>query len=346
MPLQLDSSTNAPKHRGPLFTVLRVFRACIPGLLVLGAAGYKGQQLRTELETWPTVQAHVDSAAVVPWHVATDQASYAKRLWLTYTYDGRKQTRRLDGTYSNKWEQAAHAVDDARARGTETLLINPNHPSDVTLDPGYTFDFFLWPVVLAGMGLALLAVGVSSGMSAVRRTAGSSHGSSQQSSVGSGRAKARIPSPAFVAAMGVLFAAMGIAILFYNVRRRMDWVAVTARVDSADVVQRRSDRHGTLYTPRLWIAYERDGRTYHLPVLTGAAWVRDPISTQHDAEAAWHAGPTKAFVNPSDPYQVTLDPTSGGNLILPVAFTLVGLGLLAFARYRWKKRRGAVSCEL
>jgi len=338
MPLQVDSPTPTPKRRGSFLTVLR---ACIPGLLVLGYAGYKAQQLRTELETWPTVQAHVDNAAVVAWHVATRQASYAKRLWLTYSYDGHTQKRRLDGIYSNRWEQAAHAADDAKARGTATLLINPNHPSDVTLDPGYTLDFFAWPAVLAGIGLVILALGFSTGMATARRA-----GSSRQSSAGNGRTKAAVASPAFVAVIGVLFAGTGIAILFHNVRQRVDWVAVTARVDSADVVQRRSDRHGTLYTPRLWIAYERDGRTYHLPVLTGAAWVRDPISTQHDAEAAWHAGPTKAFVNPSDPYQVTLDPTSGGNLILPVAFTLVGLGLLAFARYRWKKRRGAVSCEL
>jgi len=342
MPPQLVSSTPVQQRKRPLFTVFRVLLACIPGLLVLGAAGYWAQQLRTELETWPTVQAHVDSAAVVPWHVATDQASYAKRLWLTYTYDGHKQTRRLDGTFSNKWEQAAHDVDEARARGTETLLINPNHPSDVTLDPGYTFDFFLWPSVLAGFGLIILVIGVSSGMSAVRRADSFSQvpgraDASQQSS-GSARAKARSPSPVSIAAMGVLVAAMGIAILYFNVHRRMDWVAVTARVDSADVVQQRSNQHGTIYTPRLSIAYERDGRTYHRPVLTGAAWVRDPISTQHDAEVAWHSGPTKAFVDPSDPYQVTLDPTSGGNLLLPVAFMLVGFGLLVFARYQWKGR--------
>lgn len=332
MPPQLDSSAPTPTRRGSLFTV---FRACIPGLLVLGAAGYWAQQRRTELETWPTVQAHVDSAAVVPWHVATRQASYAKRVWLTYSYNGHKQTRRLDGVYSNNWATAARAVDDARARGTATLLINPSHPSDVTLDPGYTFDFFLWQVALAGMGFVLLLVGFSSGLSAGRRA------SSSRRAVGIGSTKVAVTSPAFVAVVGVLFAGTGMAILYYNVHRRADWVAVTARVDSADVVQRRSDQHGTVYAPRLWIAYERGGRTYHLPVLTGAVWVRDPISVQHDAEVAWHSGPTKAFVNPSDPYQATLDPTSGGNLLLPVTFTLVGFGLLAFARYRWKAGRRA-----
>jgi hypothetical protein len=332
MPLQLDSSTLTPTRRASLF---RVFRACIPGLLVLGAAGYWAQQRRIELETWPTVQAHVDSAAVIPWHVASRQASYAKRLWLTYSYDGHKQTRRVDGVYSNNWATAAHAVDDARARGTAMLLINPSHPSDITLDPGYTFDFFVWQVVLAGFGLVFLAIGLSSSMTGRRA------GSAQPRTVGSGRAQARVPSPAFVAMVGVLFTATGIAILFYNVRRRVDWVAVTARVDSADVVQRRSDQHGTVYTPRSWIAYERDGHTYHLPVLTGAAWVRDPISTQHAAEMAWHAGPTRVFVNPLDPYQATLDPTSSGNLLLPIMFILVGCGCLALARYQWMARRRA-----
>jgi hypothetical protein len=290
------------------------------------------QQRRTELETWPTVQAHVDSAAVVPWHGASHQAVYAKRLWLSYTYDGHAQTRRLDGIYSNDWSKAAHAVDSARARGTAALLIDPAHPTHITLDPGYTFDFFLWPVVLAGIGLVFLLLGLSTGMSARRAR------SSQQTS-SRDRTTPVMARPAFLAVIGVLFAGTGVSLLVHAVHQRVHWDTVEARVDSAGVVQRRADRHGTYYAPRLWITYEHDGHTYHRPVLTGAAWTRDPISVRQHAEAAWHAGPTRAFVNPSDPYQATLDPTSGGSLLLPLAFTLVGLGLLVFAAQRRKSAR-------
>lgn len=306
---------------------------CVIGSVVLGDAAYRADALRTQLQTWPRVQAHVDSAAVVASNRVYREAAYAKRLWLTYRHDGRTQVQRVDGNYSGNWANAAHAADAARQQGAVTLLLNPNNSSDITLDPGYTFDFFAGPVVIAAIGLLLLAIGVGAAWSARRSRSAGARSAPRP-------VKSAPASATFVATVGVLFIGIALAVVIHAAHQRVKWVATPARVDSADVVQReKSKGAGWYYAPRLWIAYERGGRVYHRPVMLGSTWTINQGSVRHQAEVAWHAGPTKAFVNPNDPYQATLDPTSGGNLILPAVFGLAGIGLLALATRRRESER-------
>jgi hypothetical protein len=310
---------------------------CVPGLVALGFAVREARKLQGELRTWPRVQAHVDSVAVVSWTVATRQASYAQRFWLGYRYDGRTWRRQVTTTYSNDWAAEAHAADAARQRGSVTLLVNPGKPTDVALEPGYTVSFFLWPVILAGVGVFLLFMGFGIGSSARGSRA-------EQPPVRPASRKSAYGEAILAGAMGLLFVCVAAGVLSRARGQRATWEATTARVDSADVVQqRKTGRGGTQFTSRLWISYEWNGRVVHRPVMTGNAWTRDPFAARRDAEDAWHAGPTTIWVNPRDPYRATLDPVSGGNLVLPVTFALVGLGLVAFGIYRWRSLRLAAA---
>ena len=61
------------------------------------------------------------------------------------------------------------------------------------------------------------------------------------------------------------------------------------------------------------------------------------FTTQRDARAASAAGGNvvTVYVNPGDPYDAAIDPASGGNLVLPLAFWLVGLGLVVLSTRAW-----------
>ena len=233
---------------------------------------------------------------------------------------------------SSDWASVAHAVDAARQRGTVTLLVNPNDAIDVTMNPGYTFDRFVWPAVLAAPGLLLLTLGVALGVA--------SRGANRNNMSAVHPNRTSTGNAVFAASVGVLCIGIATAVMVHAVHQRIRWAPVQARIDSVDVVHLYATRKVSKYSPRLWVAYEQGGHTYHRPVLTASESI-DQFSAQQEGGLAWHAGPTRVFVNPSDPYQATLDPTSSGKLLLPVMFLLVGLGCLALARYRWMARRRA-----
>jgi hypothetical protein len=177
----------------------------------------------------------------------------------------------------------------------------------------------------------VLLLGLGRGMAAGRRDAG-------DAPVGAKRRRSPRREALVVGGIGVLFFGMGMAIMVHAFHQRVDWAATPMRVDSADVVQRSSDRKVRHYAPRLWIAYEREGHVYHRPVMGGFAWTGSQFAAQQTAQSALHNGPTRAYVDPHDPYRATLDPTSDGSLLLPVVFTLAGLVLLALATRRWRAR--------
>lgn len=304
-----------------------VIGCAVLGALALGVGIQRGAVLRTRLTTWPEVEGHVDSATVIPWSFATREASYATRVWLTYTQAGVRRHRKVDGSYSGDWAAEARAADAVVRRGSVSLLLDPADPSDVTLDPGYTLRFFAWPAAIAAGGLALLLGALVAAIGRRRRIDG--RAAAQRRGWSGGWA---------LGALGVACLAIAGAIGAHEVGRRIRWVAVPARVDSADMVQRQGHQHGWRYAPRLWIAYERGGRVYRRPVLTGAPWSGTPITAQLAGDAAARSGRTTAWVDPGDPYEASLDPTAAGNLVIPGGLAAAGLAALA-AAIRLRRRR-------
>lgn len=308
---------------------------CIPGLIALWFAARSADALRHELATWPRVQAHVDSATIAKSTSASRTPTYARRIWLTYVYDGRTHARRMDGVYSSDSAGAARAVDAAERQGTATLLIDPQHPADFTLDPGYTVFFFRWPLILAGVAVVLLALGVAVGTH-LRDDRSEAVRAPRPRVVASSRRDA-----ALAGMLGVVCLGIALAVAFAAYHRRTSWVATQAAIDSVDVVQRSRSQEGAgyVYAARLWVAYEFGGHVYLRPVMSGATWHGTHISAERDADAAWHAGPTTVFVNPGDPLDVTLDPMAASSLVVPAAFGLAGIALLVFAVDRRRSTR-------
>lgn len=303
--------------------------ACLPGLLLLAAAGRQAMVRRATIAAWPRVPAHVDSAAVVAWSGATRQTAYARRLWLSWDHDGRTDTRRLTSSYTGDWAAAARAADAARRAGTLTLIVNAAQPGDVTVDDGFPLGLYVWPALLGAAGILALLIGLGAGLSRVARDRATSSG-------GARRASARGPA-VLAGAAGLVCLALAAWVGSAEVGRRLGWTPTTARVDSADVVQRTRDGKTLLtFAPRLWIAYDAGGRTVHRPVMTSAPWRTDRFRAEADGAAVVRAGTLRAFVRQADPLEATLDPTATGNLVIPVAFGIVGVVLLLVAARAWR----------
>jgi hypothetical protein len=258
------------------------------------------------------------------------------RSWLRYTYDGHLYRTRVTSDYSSDWAAMAHSADDARQRGTSTLLLNPKDPTDVVVDPGYSFSFFLWPLIAGAVGIVLLGVGLglSSAVNPTPRRAGGSRTTSR-----------RVP-VVFAGAIVVVLAGTALMTPAGSFRRPGGWTAIDARIDSADIIEQTNrGRHGpyyTLYTPRLWIAYELGGKTYHRPVLTGAAWTTDEASVRQRVTDARNSSATRVFVNPSDPYEVTLAQTTSSHVQLSAVAAGFCVVLIAIAYY-WSRSRRRVA---
>lgn len=308
------------------------------GLVMLFFAIRMAARLRTELEAWPRVEAHVDSAAVASWERGGHrEATYAPRLWISYTYGGggRPTATSITGqVYSSDYSGAVHAAERAMQRRTATVLVNPRDPSDLTLDPGYTWRFFFGPLLLGALGLFFTGFGALFGVMGLRRGMGSVAAASWSLS--------RPAAAVVFGGLGVCFLAGTALAVYFAHRANSGRVPVPAQVDSTDVVQETSNSdHGarrTLYAVQLWLAYSVRGRTYHAPVVRGA-YGSSSESAARRASAA-RTRPGDVLVNPADPYDVTLGPASAlSTAFIAGVFGLLGVVFVAIGALVWKAGR-------
>lgn len=294
------------------------------GVVLLGIAVHLAARRRAALERWPIVRARVDSASVAtPDHPREDV--YAPRLWLSYRYGGRAWSApAVEEVYSSGYGRAVRAAERAARAESARVMLDPRDPRALTLDPGYNWRYFFGALLLGGLGLFFCAFGAAFAV-LWRRQGGSPVASTLQPMSSGGRWGAPF---AFV--MGVLFIAAGALGAWTLRRERVEWSAVRARVDSADVVrQSAGGGRGDIYAPRLWVTYSVAGRTYRAP-LVGGVYRSDRAAVSRRTDAARLAGAASVLVNPADPYDVIeARAASARALWLPALFALLGAGCIA-----------------
>ena len=298
------------------------------GLALMGLATRWAMELRRELESWPRVQAGVDSAGVTsPTHPRRDV--YAARLWLTYTYDGWNYVSPVtEGVYQNDYGSAVSRSEAAARKGTAQVMLDPQHPRAVQLDPGYSWRFFFGPLIFGGLGAVFGAFGLMSMVLGLR------HGMAQP-------AQFFIPmSPRvavfFAAGMAVLFLGGTAVALWLGHGQRQSWVPLDAHVDSADVVRA---NHGT-WAVRQWLSYTVRGRSYRAP-LTASFATSNYQRQLGNAAAMERQGVLRVFADPSHPYfVVSSSQRTGSTIVLPLVFGGIGAVLLwvAWLLHQWNTR--------
>lgn len=298
------------------------------GLVLVGGGTRWALELRRELESWPRVQARVDSAGVTsPIHPRRDV--YASRLWLTYTHDGWSYVSPVtEGVYQNDYGSAVSRAEAAVRKRTAQVLLDPQHPRALQLDPGYSWRFFFGPLFLVGFGAVFGAFGVMSMVLGLR------HGMDQPAQF----FIAMSPHVAvlFAAGMGVLFLAGTAVALWIAHGQRKSWMPVAAHVDSADVV--RAD-HGT-WAVRQWLGYTMGGRSYRAP-LTASSSTSNYQRQLSKAATMKREGTLRVFADPNHPYfVVSASQRTGSMIVLPLIFGGIGVALLWLASllHRWNTR--------
>jgi hypothetical protein len=108
------------------------------------------------LREWPRAEAEVVSSRVVE-HVTRDEPLYAGELLLVFPVDGRPVTAEYVFPHeSTSRERKQKQVGRYPAGSRQTVSYNPADPTDIRLAPGYSVDFFVVPVFLAGTSVIFL----------------------------------------------------------------------------------------------------------------------------------------------------------------------------------------------
>ncbi len=285
------------------------------GLLMLAIATYLTWQQSVELQRWPRVDAHVESADVTTRTVYAGTV-YGARLSLTYRFDGREYRGQANLHEDSDYAVAAKAVFDANQAGQVTVMLDPRHPemADPRLWPVWTL--FFAPILIgslglgfSGFGLAFLVMGRRQGFDKVGQA------STQDP---------RVLWPWF-AGFGALFAIAGVIGGILGPQGK-SWIPAQAQVESADVV-RVSVNTQPMFAIRTWLTYSLAGRTYRTAV-TGET-SRDPAVAGRWASAASVQRAVDVRIDRGNPFRVMVGHASPVDAVLiPAIFG--GFGVLFF----------------
>jgi hypothetical protein len=161
-------ATNNPQGVKILSLILKLIGAfpLLVGLGLLTGAGFTLNRQITILNKWPTIDAEVARS-----ELATHQETFANDTHPTtvyqahidfrYTVGGKEYTSPTGSNYSTSSYAEMKGKVDTYAPGTHhAIRYNPANPNDIRYDAGYTFGFFITPLILAGSGLISAAAGV------------------------------------------------------------------------------------------------------------------------------------------------------------------------------------------
>jgi hypothetical protein len=142
----------------------------IPLLIGLGlivGACFFGNHQYTILKTWPTVDAEVAGSALATRqeksaNSASSTTMYQAHIDFRYEVGGKVYTSPAGSDYSTSDYAEMKQKVDTYAPGTHhPIRYNPANPNDIRYDAGYTFGFFLGPLILLGVGLGFTGAGAS-----------------------------------------------------------------------------------------------------------------------------------------------------------------------------------------
>jgi len=160
------SNPGAPKI---ISVIIKLF-AAIPLLLGLGllaGAGFTGSRQYTILKKWPTVDAEVARSELTH-RLETfgkdkrPRTVYQAQMEFRYVVGGKQYIAPAGSTYSTTDYAEMKQKVDTYAPGTHhPVRYNPANPNDIRFDAGYTFDFFLTPLVFGGTSLGFVVIGAA-----------------------------------------------------------------------------------------------------------------------------------------------------------------------------------------
>ena len=147
--------------------VLKVFGAVplLIGLGLLTGAGFTGVHRYNVLTKWPTVDAVVARSELASHQTtfANDTSPttvYEAHIDFQYSVGGKDYTSPTGANYATSSYATMKQKVDTYAPGTHhPIRYNPSNPNDIRYDAGYTFGFFLTPLILGGVGLMFTAIG-------------------------------------------------------------------------------------------------------------------------------------------------------------------------------------------
>jgi len=86
---------------------------------------------------------------------------YQAEIEFRYTLDGKPFDTPSRSDYSTSDYEAMKRIAAAYAPGTRHMVrYNPANPNDIRMNAGYNFGFFLFPIVLGGMGTLFTGIGI------------------------------------------------------------------------------------------------------------------------------------------------------------------------------------------
>jgi len=162
-------ATNNAKTLKIISVILKLC-AVIPLLIGLGllAGGcYMGNRQYTIVKKWPTTDAEVTLSAVASHQTEFSNDAHSTTVYqafidFRYTVDGKEYTSPTGRGYSTSDYAEIKGKVDQFAPGTHhPIRYNPANPDDIRNDAGFTFEFFMAPLILLGSGLMAAFGGVA-----------------------------------------------------------------------------------------------------------------------------------------------------------------------------------------
>jgi len=134
--------------------------------IVLLAIGWKvGDRQYTILKSWPSVEAEVTKSQVTQ-HISHSQnggdtTMYEARIEFQYSLEDRQFTASSTPGYStSSYSQMKHMADTYAPGTRHAIRYNPENPNDIRFNAGYSFGFFMGPIILGGMGVLFTGLGI------------------------------------------------------------------------------------------------------------------------------------------------------------------------------------------
>ena len=149
----VNNNSNALKLVGTIFAGV--------GLILVVVGGGIGNHQYTILKSWPTVEATVTRSHVRRYLSQRGRMMYQAEIDFQYTVDGKAfDTLAGPGYSTSSYAGMKSIVDEFAPRTRHLVRYNPADPNDVRMNAGYSFGFFLLPLMLGGMGVFFAALGI------------------------------------------------------------------------------------------------------------------------------------------------------------------------------------------
>ena len=325
------------------------------GVAGMGVAGWQVRGRAKRLSDWPQVPAKVIGRRVVG-----DPAGYRGEVDFAYAEQGIKYTSNgSDNAVVAKPAEALERLAAWPVGSTRRVRYNPEDPSDIDMDARDTLARFLWPGILALMGLAVVVLAIvrtSEAFDEVRAAsaepeplpmggplpdidwvarATEAAEKRRQESIVARKTNAKLRKQVRrVRVVALALASTGLALwgASWLVARpefaqRSDWPTTDASSVGVSVVD--VERKGqTLYSVDALMALERSA-TGSAVLVSAGDWYADRAKAEADSARVEYGSAHQVLLDPDEKFRARLASTlSWTDFGWPIAFLLMGLAAL------------------